>query len=69
MIKVDKNTVGVDGSGIEVMAEYSLLTFHLMKIFHEQGEEDGVNLIKRAYKIGKNTFKEYLRMEKGDVKE
>lgn len=69
MIKVDKNTIGVDGSGIEVMADYSKLTFHLMKIFHEQGEEVGADLIKTAYKIGKNTFKEYLKMEKGDVKE
>lgn len=58
MIKVNGGHVEFSGTTIELMAEYAAVTESLFEMFVENHGEVGNSLVKRAYKIGKNTYKE-----------
>ena len=58
MIKASGGHVEFSGTTIELMAEYAAVTESLFEMFVKNYGEVGNSLVKRAYKMGKNTYKE-----------
>lgn len=58
MIKANGGHVEFSGTTIELMAEYAAVTESLFEMFVENYGEVGNSLVKRAYKMGKNAYKE-----------
>lgn len=58
MIKANGGHVEFSGTIIELMAEYAAVTESLFEMFVKNYGEVGNSLVRRAYKIGKNTYKE-----------
>lgn len=58
MIKANGGHIEFSGTTSELMAEYAAVTENLFEMFVKNYGEVGNSLVKRAYKIGKNTYKE-----------
>lgn len=58
MIIVNGGHVEFSGTTIELMAEYAAVTEGLFEMFVKNYGEVGNSLVKRAYKLGKNAYKE-----------
>lgn len=67
MIKANGGDVELYGTTIDLMAEYAAVTECLLETLLKHHGEVGDSLVKRAYKIGKNAYKEdaknYMRGE------
>ena len=63
MIKVNGGNVEFSGTTIDLMAEYAAVTESLFETLVKHHGEMGWGLVKRAYKVGKNTYKENAKSD------